>query len=132
MSHLKPGAEPINSGLQVSNPFPSIHRSMISRGPSAQPAVVLMVLLPIFQRSIFVLSFIPKLCKRTPLDILIVLGTAPRVHLSHCLPVKRASLSVLKLLSLSCHICVILTLCLPPLRIIPAFILPITLAFQFS
>lgn len=72
-----------------------------------------MLLLSGFQRSSFI-----KLCKRTPLASSLSSKLPPKVQLSHWLSVERASLSVLKLLSWSCHIHVILTLCLPPLHYI--------------
>lgn len=110
-SNSEPGAESINAQFAslYLYPFPSIQHSKISRGPSPQPGIVLMLLLSGFQRRSFI-----KLCKRTPLAPSLSSKMLPKVQLNHWLSVERPSLSVLKLLSWSCHIHVILTLCLPP------------------
>lgn len=132
MSHFEPGAEPVNAGSPVSNPFPNIQHSKISRCPLPEPAIVLMVLPSIFQRSAFALSFSPKLCKRPPRH----LHCPP-----NCFPKFTWAIDcLLKELVLVCwnycHDLVILMLFLPcaflfsPLY--QPFILPIILAFQFS
>lgn len=125
VSHFEPGAESINTQFASLYPFPSLQHRKISRGPSPQPGIVLMLLLSGFQRRSFI-----KLCKRTPLAPSLSSKLLSKVQLSHWLSVERPSLSVLKLLSWSCHFHVILTLCLPPLHYISLLSFPSHLHFS--
>lgn len=125
MSHFEPGAESINTQFASLCPFPSLQHIKISRGRSLQPGIVLMLLLEIrILKELF-----HEALQEDPPGTLIVLQNASQSS-TEPLVVGKPSLSVLKLLSWSCHIHVILTLCLPSLHYISLLSCPSYLHFS--